>query len=441
VTSSYTSSLGIPVTVVHVRPLTLVIAVGVGFLTGLLAAGLPARGAMRVMPAEAMRGVVPVGRGHRMPASAARVVRRLPLTARLVTRNALRTPRRSVSTLVGVALAVVLVVVSLGMGDSVRSLLGEQFGGVQRDDLQLYTAYPPDGALLARVRATAGVAAAEPSVETPVVLSHGGDRYQTVLEGFTTRTVMHRFAGPLPSDGVVLGAGLRTQLHLHAGDRVDVAVPGGRSRRLRVGAFVDEPLGSLAYARVTTVADLGGANAFPSVLVRVRDGADVARVRSELSGLDAVVAVHDAHAEEQTVRDLLSFFDAIVAVMLVFGSLLAAALVFNTLSANLAERTVELATLRASGASVARLSRLVTGENLVLTAVALPVGYLAGREVAAWFMSSFDNDLYHFALSLRITTPIAVVVAMVGATLVCHWPVRRAIGHFDIARIVRERGS
>jgi hypothetical protein len=30
---------------------------------------------------------------------------------------------------------------------------------------------------------------------------------------------------------------------------------------------------------------------------------------------------------------------------------------------------------------------------------------------------------------------------MVGATLVCHWPVRRAIGHFDIARIVRERGS
>lgn len=68
--------------------------------------------------------------------------------------------------------------------------------------------------------------------------------------------------------------------------------------------------------------------------------------------------------------DYMDLFYVFVAVMLVFGGLLAFTVLFATLSVNLAERGTELATLRASGVGRRRLARLVTAENLLVVAAA-----------------------------------------------------------------------
>lgn len=440
-TRTYTSSLNIHLALARFHPLTPAVGFTVGTIAGMLAAVAPARAATRVPPADAMRGIAPTGVAHRNPIKRLPGLRRLPIRATLAIRNLGRSPRRSLSTGAGVALAAVLVMSSLGMLDTVSLVLDDQFHQVQRQDAQLYLAGQPSAAQQVAVAATPGVAAAEPAVEVPVVLTAGGHRYQTVLAGFDPFTTMHRFAHGLPAGGVVLGANLRAQLGVDAGGIVNVTAGGAAPIAVTVAGFVDEPLGSLAYASLAEAQRLAGGAGEHSLLVRYQPDTDAAAMRQRLEHQDGVVAFRDVRGSEAAVRQLLGLFYAIVGVMLLFGSILAFVVLFNTLSVNLAERTVELATLRAAGGRVATLARIVTGENLLLVTAAIPVGLVAGWATGRWFMSSFNSDLYHFTLRLRPTTPLLIAGAVVAITLATHLPARRSIRRLDIAAIVRERAS
>ncbi len=437
-TGTYTSSLGIPLTVASFHPLTPLIGLTVGTGAGILAALGPARAATRVAPAEAMRGIAPVGVAHRSIVEHVPGIQGLPIRARLALRNVGRSPRRAVSTGVGVALAAILVLSSLGMLDTVSLVLDDQFHHIQRQDAQLYLA-AADPQLQTAARAAPGVAQVEPAIEAPIVLSNGSHRYQTAVTGFIPGTTMHRFDRPLPDDGILLGDALRSTLRVSVGQTVDVTAGNRDPVPVTVAGFVHEPLGSLAYTTIANAQRLAGSSGLASLLVRYTPTADPTAVKAELAALPGVVALRDLRGSEQTVRELLGLFYAIVGVMLLFGSILAFVVLFNTLSVNLAERTVELATLRAAGARVATLARMMTGENLLLVIAAIPAGLFAGWLTGSWLMSSFNSDLYHFTLRLRPTTPLVVAAALVAIAAIMRIPGRRNIRRLDVARVVRER--
>jgi putative ABC transport system permease protein len=271
------------------------------------------------------------------------------------------------------------------------------------------------------------------------VLSSGTRRYQTALTGFAPGTTMHRFNGPLPEHGLILGESLRSTLGVDTGGVVNVSVGDGAPTPVTVAGFVREPLGSLAYSTFSFAHTLAGDRGLHSILVRYSGGTGSAVMQRRLVDVPGVVAVRDVRGSEETVRQLLGLFYAIVGVMLLFGSILAFVVMFNTLSVNLSERTVELATLRAAGGRLSSLARMMTAENVLLVVAAIPAGLLAGWFTGRWLMSSFNSDLYHFTLRLRATTPLLLAVALIAIAVLMHVPGRRTIRRLDIARIVRER--
>ena len=121
---AYTKELGIPDTVRELHWVTLVVGPLFGLVTGFLAAYLPARSAFRMSPAEAMRGDVKVEDGRLSLIE--RVVpplQRAPVRWRMVLRGIGRDKRRSLSTVIGVMLALVLILASWGMIDTVGVLI------------------------------------------------------------------------------------------------------------------------------------------------------------------------------------------------------------------------------------------------------------------------------------------------------------------------------
>ncbi len=85
------------------------------------------------------------------------------------------------------------------------------------------------------------------------------------------------------------------------------------------------------------------------------------------------------------------------------------------------------------------LARIMTAENTLLVAAAIPFGLAAGWLTGRWLMSSFNSDLYHFTLRLRPTTPALLVFALLAVALLMHIPTRRIVRRLDVARVVRER--
>jgi putative ABC transport system permease protein len=109
------------------------------------------------------------------------------------------------------------------------------------------------------------------------------------------------------------------------------------------------------------------------------------------------------------------------------------------MTVNLAERTGELATLRAAGAPIRRLTAALAIENLVVTLLAVPIGLAAGLGTGWLFLRSFNNDLFNLHLSVGPTALILATVAVTAAAAISQLPAARLIQRIDVARVVRER--
>jgi putative ABC transport system permease protein len=111
------------------------------------------------------------------------------------------------------------------------------------------------------------------------------------------------------------------------------------------------------------------------------------------------------------------------------------------MTVNVAERTGELATLRAAGVPLRRIAGILATENLTATLFAVPVGLMAGAAAAWEALESFSNDMFHMELTLDWGTLASAVVAVLAASLLSQIPAIRMVRGLDIARVVRERAQ
>jgi putative ABC transport system permease protein len=448
VTGFYTDAISVPDTVTDFHPSTLAVGIALAVLTGAAGSALPATTAAHTEPGAALRGLAPGGRGGRsLVERLVPAMRRLPARWRMVIRGIGRDRRRSLSTAIGVVLALTLILASWGMVDTVEILLDRQFNEVQQQDAQLYydptAGNRPAGDIIATLEDTPGVERAEEVGRGDVVLLANGQRYTTELLAFGPDTRMHGFGSAgSPGDGLIAGDSLRTLLGIEVGDNVEVTSGDARtSVSLPVVGFVDEPLGTFVYSSLDTTESLRSEGSPASFMVGFSDDADREMVRATLTSVPGVIAYVDSRSLYATAQSLLSLFYAFVGVMLGFGALMAFALIFNTATVTTVERSPELAAMRVNGASAGQLSRLLAGENLLLTTLSLVPGLAIGYWVSALFMDSFSSDLFDFGLQMRSRTMLFSAGAILAVSLLAQWPVARSVNALDIARVVRERSQ
>lgn len=447
IVGEYAKELSIPVRVVSAHPLTVVLGLLFAALAGALAGLVPAVSAARLAPAEAMRAFAPAtGGGASLIERVIPPLARLPARWRLVLRGLGRNRWRSGSTIIGVALAITLILVSWGMLDTTQLLLDKQFVRIQREDADLFFAGPVPAERIDALRGVEGVAAAEPLSRSSVAVGSNGRSYGTTLIAFVPGTSMHGFLAPdghaeeLPTEGVLLGQALRGKLGIHEGQTVELTLPAvGSTLRERVSGFVDEPMGTFAYMSLPRLAaDLGvtQTSVTNGAAVRYDRGEDPSAMRDRLEASGPAGFV-DGRALARFVDQYMGLFYAFVGVMLVLGGIMAAAIMFTTMSVNVSERSSEIATLRANGMTRAGVSRLLASENLLLTAIGIPPGLIVGYAASWIFMHTFSSDLFSFDLTVRPTTFLLTALAVVAVAALSQRPALRVVGTIDIGREIR----
>lgn len=455
-TSIYTGFLDIPDTVVEFRPLTILIGIAFGVVAGLLAAYVPARAAYRTEPAEAMRGAAPLMTGGR--SFLERIIpplSRLPVRTRMTLRGIGRAKRRSLSTVIGVVLALVLILAAGGMIDTIVNVIHLQFNDVALEDATAIASEPVDDALVTAIGEVPGVERAEPVVTLSASVTRNGTTVATSLQGYQQDTAMHGWTdsqGALPSSGVLVAQALAAKLDLHQGDSLRINLPTQDTTiEMTVAGTVNEPLGLPLYAttdsivaalRSAGVSDPQGMLAAPTVtfvMTRFDPSADRAAVLSGIEGVNGVLTVQDARSLYNMVQQYLGLTYAFTGIMLAFGALMAFALMFNTISVNVAERSTEFATLKASGMSNRTIAGMIAGENLLLTALGIVPGLLLGVWVAAALMQSYNNDSFTFGLTIQPLTYVVAAGSMIVVALLSMVPGIRSVRRLDIGGVVRER--
>lgn len=450
ITSLYTRLLAVPITVIDFYPATLAMAIVFGLVTSLAAALAPALVASRVQPAESMRGETPSGAGR--PSLLERMIppiSRLPVRWRMALRSVGRNRKRTAYTVLGVVLSLMLVLVSWGMIDTIQNLLDKQYVTIQREDATVQFVQPVAPSDVAALTGVRGVSLVEPMLQAPVSLSSGTEHYETVLTVLEQDTAMHTFIDrderqiSLPADGILVGRALQDLIGVDVGSTVDMAIPDlGVTVEEKISGFLDEPLGTMAYVSWDGAESrLGATLPASSALIRYDDGADPAAVRAAITDRSDVAAFEDTKVLYNTMQNLMVLFYAFVGVMLAFGGAMAFALIFSSMSVNIAERSREMATLLAVGADRRSITTMVTVENLLVALPGIPIGLVAGYYLSRLAMSTFTSDLFSFDLYVRPWTFVWAALAIIVVALLSQIPGLRAIRRINIPQVVKERAA
>ncbi len=455
-TRMYTGFLDIPDTVIVIRLSTIIVGLLFGVIVGTLSALVPARAAYKIEPAEAMRGAAPLMSGGKsLLEKTVPPLSRLSVRTRMTLRGMGRSKRRSLATVLGVVLALILVLASGGMIDSIVNMIQKQFEVVNVQDASVIASGPVSTDLFAEIDATTGVTRAEPVAGFSASTTANGETLATTLQGFEAGTQMHGWTNPsgsLPSSGILAGAGIADKLGVFVGDRLTIDLPTHDiSIELDIVEFVDEPLGIPLYARYDVITealreagvdDPEGLMAAPTVttVMTLFDPAiDRTTTVDRLEDVNGVLAVQDARSLYNTVQQFLGLFYAFTGIMLLFGAVMAFSLMFNTISVNIAERSTEFATLKASGMSDRMIGWMIVGENLFLTVLGIVPGVILGIWMADVFMGLFSNDSFNMSLMMSPWTVVIAAASMIGVALLSLIPGVRSVKRLDIGAVVRER--
>ena len=228
---------------------------------------------------------------------------------------------------------------------------------------------------------------------------------------------------------------------VNVGDAVSLETPGGQLTATVVG-LVSRGIGG-SDGGTLTVFDLptaqkqmlGNTTTFTSIAVKAAPGVSQAVLAKRIS---AVLPPHTkvetgAQRSADIANRLQTAFGFINTFLLAFALIalfVAIFLIFNTFSMLVAQRTRELALLRAVGASRGQVRQSVLAEAAVLGVIAAAVGVLGGIAVSQGLrllLKVFGADLPAAPLVIQPRTIIVSLILGVGITLISAYiPARRA---------------
>jgi putative ABC transport system permease protein len=363
--------------------------------------------------------------------------------------------RRLAGTFVAILLGVAFLSGTLVLSDTMRASFGELFAGstagtdaVVRSTEEVQSHGPPERApisasLTDRVRAVAGVAAAQPSIEGygglvgkdgKAIGGNGPPRRagNWIDDPDLNPWRLVRGRSPRGANEVVINRGAAEDGHLRVGDTVTVLVPEPvRVRIVGIATFGSaDGFGPSTFTAFTLTAAQRHLASSPdrvsSIAVKADAGVSqdelVRRVRPVLpAGVEAIGAARLTDERIDTVSaQFLDLFRTFLLVFAAIALLVATFSIHNTFSIIVAQRTREAALLRAIGASRGQILGSFLLEALIVGLLASVAGLFGGLGVATLFKGMFTAlgwDLPASGLVFTATTAVVSVGVGMAVTL------------------------
>jgi putative ABC transport system permease protein len=380
--------------------------------------------AVRLPPAEAMRPEAP---SRYQPSFVEKlgIGRWFSPSFRMALRNIQRRPVRSSLTCLALALATAILIVPNSFRDGIAYVIDFQWDIVQRQTVTLSLVEPGPARALADFRHMPGVVWAEPFRFVPLELKAGPITRRLLLQGLPEHGTLSRVIDgqpqqfTLPPRGIIMSAKLAAVLQLTPGDSVTARVLEGREREITIPivGLAEDFAGIACYMEIHALNRLlleGDCISGAHVVV------DRARWPQFLAGVKetpriAGCIIKDSLREgfRKTTAESIGLLQKIY---MLFATIVAFGIIYNSARISLSERARELATLRVLGFSRGEVGAVLVGELVVLTLVALPAGLIIGSGFAKGILTAVNTETVRLPLVLTTENyAFAVLVVAVAS--------------------------
>lgn len=430
-----------------------VVGVAVGLFFSIAGTLVPARHAVGMKPAEAMRteaglALSPPGTHHKPKVSREL---KLPVWLRIAFRNLLRNRRRTVLTFLGVVATLCLLVTASGGKDSLDYSVDKYLNGVLRWDVAAAWLNPVTPDVFKQVGDIEGVVRAEPMLDAPARLVRGGESADVQVQAYPEDSQLH---GDYPTPGsrarpgpgeIVLNRGITRKLPVQRGEPVTVTTSVG-SLEFEVAGFVAEPFGGVAYVNLPYIQELitvatGVEDPFNAVVLEVSPGSEE-EVVSALRRLPGVTYAFSKESLLSVFEELVGAIETLFVIFYVMAFSMGFAILFSMITVNILERRREIATIRTLGAGRWKIFSFLTTETMTVVVAAIVPGILLGR-LLEWVVIERVLTLDRIVPDTVIggVTVAIIVAAAIVVTLLSEMPSVRRLWRLDLARVTKERAD
>ncbi len=444
ITQTYANELGIPIIKTRFHLDLLLISLTTSAVILVLGSLGPARGAARIPPAQAIRldPATALVRGRRLF-----VERWIPLRTwvRLSLRNVFRIRRRSLGTALGVIFAFILILASWGMIDSMNFLLLRMFRDVEQWDLQATYNRPLMPDVLKQVQGWEGVTEVTPMIQLPARLKTPEHTQDILLMAIDPQNTLHvpplrgslSLTEALGPDSLVTTPAVAEKLGIQVGDQVTLETGYG-SATLTLRATSEDLMASVAYISLDQAQKMMAApiRVFNTLTLKVEPN-HVREVKKRLYAMPGAYSVQYKKDVETDWRKLMGLFYVIMGILMAFAVVMAAAVLFNTMTVSVLERQREFATMRALGAGGNLLSRMITLESLIIWLITLAPGILIGTWVTVEMGKTFSSDLFYFNVYIRPASYLVTAVSILLVMILSAWPSIRRVNQLNLAEATK----
>lgn len=482
ITDLYTGAVSVPFREVSPRFDVMATGVAISLAVAVVAGLMPALLAARMTPAEAIRTEVPAAGRVPVVENLMPRLKKASYTWRLPFRNLLRAPKRTLSTIAGIASSITLILVSSGLIDSTEAMIDFYFTRLLRYDAMVGFIHPQTEAYLSQVKTWKGVQRVEPLLQVPVKLVHGDREKVTAIFGVGRGTQLFDLTAPdgssipIPPTGIAMNGDLMDRLGLSLGQTVTLTLPRktvpelaamppgigayrqqvlSRSRGLqeiifrkqaRVTHRIYQPIGNMTVMSIEQVRCFFGRelelppDAMSAIMVKA-EGRYLDEIRKKLYDLPGAASVVDIRDTRQEIDEMMETSRTFIMVMFGFAIALAFVVIFNATTMNILERTRETASMRALGVSRLQVAWMLTIENLTTWLLGTIIGLPLGRAMAGLFVSLYESELFHIQTAIFPRTYIWTVLAILLTVLASQIPGIRYLGRLDLASATKEVGG
>ncbi|MFN4098340.1 MAG: ABC transporter permease, partial [Pararhodobacter sp.] len=425
----------------------LVLSALLGLATAVLGGLRAVWSSLKLPPAEAMQPPAPPrfarGRADRFLGAL-----RLRQTTMMIFRSILRWPGRAAITLFGVSASVGVLVMSYFMVDAVEQLADSVFQQANRQQVTLMLARAQPDSAVQDALTLPGVLSAEGAYAMPVRAVNGHRNRLTALQGHFPGAELARLVDddgrivePGPA-GLVLPQMLARALDIRAGEvlRLEMLAAPRAVLHLPVAEVIPQGMGQEAH--ISAAALFAAMDVAPQVTM-----IHLAVQSDRMDALNAAIKETPAIAGLSDWAEVRRQFDAtlsqnlltMVGIYTLIGVLIAVGVVYNAARIQLSERSYELASLRVLGFSRAEVGYVLVGEMMLLTLVAIPLGWVAGYGLATGLVGAMSTDIiqipFHITRRTFALAALAVFLAALGSVLM----VRRRLDRVDLATALKAR--
>jgi len=422
-------------------------AVVISFAAAALGALLAVRGAMALPPAEAMRPESPA-LFHAGVLEHTGIMRLFSFSGRMIIRNLNRRRGKAALSVLGIATAAGLMVVGFYFYDAFEYLMRVQFEVAERADVTIYFHEAKSGGARFEVARLPGVLYAEPFRAVPVRLRFGRRSKRSAIlamePGSRLRGIINEEMRPvrLPEEGILLTERLARDLGVSAGEALTVEVLEGKRpvRRIVMAGVTDELLGASAYMSLEAIHRVMREGESVSGAWLEVDSSALPRLYSRLKRTPAVSAVAIRDAMLRTFRDIIArSFTITTNILIVFAGIISFGMVYNGARIALSERGNEMASLRVLGFTQGEVARILLGEQALLTAAAIPLGWLLGYGICAFLSLRLSTELYRIPLVVTRQVYLFSALVVIGSAVLSGVLVARRLRRLDLIAVLKTR--